>query len=80
MLLEKYKLFGTSGLTFNHYEGHNCKMTGEQERVTVEFVEDNYIADSKMVISWVKEEFGIKYSEQGMKEFLKRKGICLQEA
>jgi len=77
--VEKYKLFGTSGLTFNHYEGHNYKMTGEQEKATVEFVENNYIADSKMVISWVKEEFGIEYSEQGMQEFLKRKGFVYKK-
>ncbi len=39
MLLEKYKLFGASGLTFNHYEGYNYKMTGEQEKeVEIEFI------------------------------------------
>ncbi|MGB9500345.1 MAG: IS630 family transposase [Dissulfuribacterales bacterium] len=77
--VEKYKLFGTNSLTFNHYEGHNYKMTGEQEKATVEFVEDNYIANSKMVINWVKEQFGIEYTEQGMQEFLKRKGFVYKK-
>lgn len=70
--VNKYKFSGIAGLTESHYEGHNYKMTGEQEEATVEFVEKNYIPDSKMAINWVKEHFGIEYSEQGMQDFLKR--------
>ena len=41
--VERYRLFGISGLTTNHYEGHNFKMTPEQEEATVEFVENNFV-------------------------------------
>ena len=77
--VERYRLFGVSGLRYEHYEGHNFKMTPEQEEATVKFVENNFVPDSKMVIQWVKERFGIEYTSQGMQAFLKRKGFVYKK-
>ena len=77
--VERYRLFGISGLATGHYKGHNFKMTPEQEEATVEFVENNFVPDSKIVVHWVKKEFGIEYTSQGMQEFLTRKGFVYKK-
>jgi len=76
---KKYKLLGIGSLTTNHYEGHNHKMTGEQEKAVVEFVKEHFIASTKVAIKWVEEQFGIAYTEQGMYDFLKRYGFVYKK-
>jgi len=76
---EKYKLLGIESLTMNHYEGHNHKMTGEQEKAVIEFVKEHFVASTKVVIKWVKEQFGIGYTTQGMQEFLVRHGFVYKK-
>jgi transposase len=77
--VEKYKLFGVSSFKYSHYKGYNFKMTLDQEEKTVRYGENNFVSDSKMVIQWVKEEFGIEYTKQGMQKFLKRKSFVYKK-
>ena len=66
---KKYKLLGIGSLTTNHYKGHNYKITGDQEKAVVEFVENTLVASTKVVIKWVKKHFGIAYTHKGCKSF-----------
>ena len=78
-VIGKYKLFGISSLTENHHEGHNYKMTAEEEKATVEFVENNIVSNSKVVIKWIKGQFGKVYTTQGMQEFLVKHGFVYKK-
>ena len=53
-VIKKYKMSGISSLTENRYKGHNYKMTVEQEKAVVEFVEEHFVASTKVVINWIK--------------------------
>ena len=54
-------------------------MTGEQEKAVIEFVSDHFVANTKVVIKWVKEQFGIIYTVQGMQEFLVKHGFVYKK-
>jgi len=65
-VIEKYKIFGVDVLIENHYEGHHNKMTKEEEKAVIQFVKDNFVRDTKVVINWIKEHFGKVYTTQGL--------------
>jgi transposase len=75
----KYTLFGIQGLTENHYEGHHNKMTKEEEKAVIQFVKDNFVRNTKVVINWIKGHFGKVYTTQGMQEFLKAHGFVYKK-
>ncbi|HPZ40610.1 MAG TPA: IS630 family transposase [Candidatus Atribacteria bacterium] len=78
-VIKKYRMSGISSLTENRYKGHNYKMTAEQEKAVVKFVKEHFVTSTKVVINWIKEHWGIVYSEQGMKNFLNRHGFVYKK-
>lgn len=66
---------GVSSLTANNYSGNHYKMTAEQEEKVREFVSLNFIPDSQIVIEYIKEQWGVIYSPQGIVKLLKRLGF-----
>ncbi len=67
--VERYRLFGIAEFIENRYKGHNYKITGDQEKAVVEFVENTLVTSTKVVIKWVKKHFGIAYTHKGCKSF-----------
>ena len=74
-----FLFYQTQSLTENRYKGHNYKMTAEQEKAVVKFVKEHFVTSTKVVINWIKEHWGIVYSEQGMKNFLNRHGFVYKK-
>jgi transposase len=72
--VNKYKKGNIEELLKNNLTGHNYKMTGEQEKQFIEYLDDNFIANAKMACQYIKEQFGIEYTADGMVLTLKRLG------
>lgn len=64
---------------WEEYSGLFNKMTAEQEKAVVKFVKEHFVTSTKVVINWIKEHWGIVYSEQGMKNFLNRHGFVYKK-
>lgn len=57
---------------YSQYEG---KLTEEEKQIIEKYLQDNIISDSKQVIAYVKKQFKIKYSHDGIVKFLHRMGF-----
>ena len=71
-ITNKYKNGNVEEVLKNHYQGHNYKMTEEQEKKLSDFVENNYIPNAKVACKFVKDNFDIEYTHQGMVITLQR--------
>nr|WP_232060058.1 IS630 family transposase [Athalassotoga saccharophila] len=78
-VIEKYKIFGADVLIENHYEGHNNKMTAQEEKAVIAFVRTHFVRNTRVVINWIKGHFGKVYTEQGMQEFLNAHGFVYKK-
>jgi len=54
-------------------------LTKEQEEKLSKFVFNNFIPDSKIAIKWIKENFDITYSHNGINKILKRLGFVYKK-
>ncbi len=70
--VRKYKAGGIDALVSNNYSGNNYKLSDKEEEEIKKFVSNSFIPDSKLVIKYVKERFGIIYSKAGMVKLLRR--------
>jgi len=57
---------------YSQYEG---KLTEEEKQIIEKYLEDNIISDSKQVIGYIKKQFRIKYSHDGIVKLLHRMGF-----
>jgi transposase len=64
---------GTSGLRQWGYKGQDCNLSDEQWAEVEEELEGKPYRYAKEVVAFVKERFGIEYSECGMQALLRRK-------
>ncbi|MGC8819439.1 MAG: IS630 family transposase, partial [Athalassotoga sp.] len=77
--IEKYRFFGINGLVENRYEGHNNKMTAQEEKAVIEFVRSRFVANTKAVIKFIAGKFGKLYSKEGIREFLRAHGFVYKK-
>jgi transposase len=63
-----------SGLRQWGYKGQDCNLSDEQWAEVEEELERKPYRYAKEVVAFVKERFGIEYSERGMQALLRRKG------
>jgi transposase len=77
--IDLYKSKGIEGLLERHQEGHNYKLTVEQEQMISIYIDNNNVLNSKQVCQYVKARFGIKYSVNGMTQTLKRLGFSYKK-
>ena len=74
-ITNRYKKGKIEEVLKNHFQGHNFKMTPEQEKELIDFVDNNYVSNAKIACSFVKENFGVYYTQQGMVITLQRLGF-----
>jgi transposase len=67
---------GADGLRKWGYEGQNCQLSNEQWAEVEEEVSRKPYRRARDVAAFVKERFGIEYTERGMQTLLRRKGYC----
>lgn len=78
--LDYYEKGGLKELLKNRHEGHHFKLSSEQEKAIVRYVEGHNILCSKQVCSYAKRKFGISYSGSGMTSMLRRLGFTYRKA
>ena len=54
-------------------------MTPEQEHTVAQFVTDDMVTDSKQVVSFIKDSFGIAYTVDGATKLLHRLGFVYKQ-
>jgi transposase len=69
---KRYKAGKIEEVLKNHFQGHNNKMTNEQEIKLCDFIDNNFVANAKIACNFVKEKFNIIYTQQGMVITLRR--------
>ena len=72
--IKHYIVQGIDGLRQWDYKGQDCNLSDEQWTAVEEELERNPYRYAKQVVTFVKERFGIEYSERGMQALLRRKG------
>jgi len=77
--IDYYQNGGVTGLLKKRNDGHHFKLTAEQEKSVVKYVETYNILRSKQVCSYVKKKFGINYTDNGMTLTLKRLGFSYKK-
>jgi transposase len=63
----------------NNYTGNNSKMTKAQEKELCNYLDNNFILNAKVVCKYVKESFGLEYTQKGMVQTLKRLGFTFKK-
>jgi transposase len=69
-----YLAQGIEGLRQWGYQGQECQLSDEQWAEVEAELESKPYHYAKQVVAFVKEKFGIEYSERGMQALLRRKG------
>jgi hypothetical protein len=54
--------------------GYRGKMTGEQIEEFIKELKEKGFSNQREMIEWIYQKFGVKYSQQGMSDLLKRLG------
>jgi len=67
-----YKEGGLNKLLEWNVEGYKGKLIKEQEKEFLKELEKGRFSTQKEMIEWIKEKYGIEYSQQGMSDLLKR--------
>jgi putative transposase len=81
----RYAAEGVSGLTTKPIPGRDTKLTDEQERRLYETIKTKLPSEagyapfanwtSPLAVQWVKKNFGVKFSERGMRNLFERIGL-----
>jgi transposase len=77
--IDKYQKGGIKELLQLHYEGHNNKLTNEQEQTIIDYVDKYSVLNSKQVVRYIKHKFGIKFTINGMTKTLIRLGFSYKK-
>ena len=83
--INDYNEFGIEGLTIKKQTGRNRKLTTEQEQKLYECISRQYPKDvgfdpfinwtAPLACKWVSKEFGVIFSERGMRNIFDRLGL-----
>lgn len=73
--IDKYKSGGVKDLLLTHYDGHNRKLTKNQEEKMVKYIINNNMHNTKQICEYIKKEFGIIYTSNGIVRTLNRLGF-----
>jgi len=71
-IVKKFKKDWLKKFLETNYVYYNWKLTNKQKEEIANFVENKYIWDSKIVMNFIKTEFNIKYTVDGVIKLLKR--------
>jgi transposase len=77
--IDAYKKGGVSQLLKTQYEGHNYKLTPEQEQNLSEYVERYNVLTSGQAVHYVKKKFDVDFTINGMTRTLKRLGFSYKK-
>ncbi len=69
--IKAFVVGGEAALTSFNYVGGDGWMTGEQQQQFTTWL-DSDIRSTAEAITWVEEQFGLSYSDSGMRKLLKR--------
>ena len=61
------------------YTKYNGRLTLEQIQIVKQYIIDNIIFDSKQIIEFIKDKFGISYTSSGIKYFLHSHGFSYKQ-
>ena len=71
-IVKKYKKDWLEKFLETNYVYYSWKLTDEQEKKVITFVENDYIWDSKEVMNFILKEFNVKYTVDGVIKLLNR--------
>lgn len=74
-----YRDRGLKGLLELKYEGYNGKLTEEQIEKLKEYLRKNLIGSAKEAVGWIENEFGVKYTPEGLVHLLHRIGFVYKK-
>ncbi len=77
--VDKYQRGGIKELLTVHYVGNNNKLTKEQESALIKYVERYNVLNSKQVVKYIKNKFGIRFTINGMTKTLIRLGFSYKK-
>jgi transposase len=78
-VIKDYKTGNVKKVLKNNYSGNNFKMTKDQEGHLCNYIDDNFILNAKIVCQYVKNNFGLEYTQEGMVQTLKRLGFTFKK-
>src|SRR5260370_32756795 len=73
--LKTYHLHGLDGLCALHYKGRKCQLTDAQTAELKQEIATGQFHTALQIVDWIDHRFGVRYSESGVKELLKRIGV-----
>ena len=74
-----YEEIGIETYLADHYVPYTGKLTEQQEVQLAEHLDGNLYLDVKPIISFVAEQFGVRYSDSGMRDLLHRIGFTYKQ-
>ena len=77
--VDAYQNGGLKELLETRYEGHNFKLTKEEEEILCKYVENNNIQSSVQACDYVRRRFGKVYTKNGMTKTLKPLGFSYKK-
>lgn len=78
-VIKEYKIGKINKVLKNNHTGNNFKMTKAQEDQLSKYIDDNFIFNAKVVCKYVKDNFGLDYTQKGMVQTLKRLGFTFKK-
>lgn len=76
---KRYKEGGIEGLINDQYLGKRAFLSPNEVSILIQELESKIYADTKMIIKFVKEKFGITYSRGGLTNLLHRLGFSFKK-
>jgi transposase len=73
--LKTYRIHGLDALCELHYTGRKCQLSDAQIEELKQEVARGPFHTSLQIVEWIEKRFGVRYSESGVKELLKRIGV-----
>lgn len=70
---------GAESLLSDNNKGTSAFLTAEQTAILDAYLAENVYADSKGIVVWIKNKFGIQYSSSGINTLLKRLGFVYKK-
>lgn len=76
---EGYEDKGIETYLADHYVPYSGKLSEEQEEQLTAELEEYLYEDVKPIIEWVREQFGVTYTQSGMRDLLHRLGFVYKQ-
>ena len=77
--VDAYQKGGVKELLKTRYEGHNFKLTKDEEAILCDYVENHNVQSSSQACAYVERRLGKVYTENGMTLLLKRLGFSYKK-